>query len=281
VDASTIDTSVVMVGMPETGKTTFIAALYHQLTDPREDDTARLRSQPATRAYLEVIRTRWLNGEPVAHTQRDSGEIIDLDVRVGNSSVLLRIPDVSGETFQGAFVERQIDDEITTSVAQAAGVLLFTTGDHARPRVLLTEAAKLLDKTGEDREAPNEGKAFDHTRVPGEVHLVDLLQWVVDTRDAHDGPLLRCAILLSAWDKMPPAATPDAWLTGQMPMLARFLTSHAELIEWQVYGLSAQGGDYAEQSLEERNPQERAYVVDGSGTKSRDLWKPVGWACAL
>ena len=63
--------------------------------------------------------------------------------------------------------------------------------------------------------------------------------------DAH-ADRLPLAIILSAWDRVsPPAPAPAAWLAGQMPLLEQFLGAHAQRLPHAVFGVSAQGGDFA------------------------------------
>jgi hypothetical protein len=281
-----IEASVTLIGMPETGKTTYVAALYHQLHDPPAGGTAKLRSQPVTRAYLEGIRGSWLSGKPVGRTPVEGGEDIRLHIENDGVAVTLQVPDVSGETFASAFATRQIDRRIATSVEAADGLLVFTTPDRLSSRILLTDGVARRANSGErtdgheGRSAVNteqQSAAFDHSSVPGETQLIDLLQWVLDRQADAGRLLLRCCLLISAWDTMPAPIDPGHWVASQARMLNDFLSAHKSSLDARIYGLSAQGGDYANEDLSEHSPHDRPYLIDLDGQRSTDLWAPVHW----
>ncbi|MCW2599486.1 MAG: hypothetical protein JWM02_1315 [Frankiales bacterium] len=267
--------AVTLVGMPETGKSTYLAALYHLLSEQLTGTATRLIRQPEQRSYLEQLRMAWLAGEQVGRTSQDNGELIELDVAFDSRQVQLSLPDIAGESFRDIIVHRHADARIVDLVRSAAGLILFTHPDHQRPRVLISQARKLAEVLGEQFEGAVE-KDFDPLRVPGEVHLVDLLEWVVRTR-AVEAPC-RLAVMVSAWDRCPDI-TPSDWLAAKMPMLRQYLDGHDELFNFRVYGVCAQGGAYGgSQDLAAKRPYDRAYIVDSDGVRSGDLSEPVRWA---
>ena len=73
---------VALVGMPDTGKTTFLAAFYNAVQELSRGDGIRLRCIPEQAAYLEKIRKAWLEGRKVGHTPRDRAELVRLDVQL-------------------------------------------------------------------------------------------------------------------------------------------------------------------------------------------------------
>ena len=86
--------SVVMAGMPKSGKSTFLGALYHML----ESGTAEaitLDILPAARQHLEGLRGRWLRVERERRTPKASPLLSDLEIayargRNGSVSALAR-----------------------------------------------------------------------------------------------------------------------------------------------------------------------------------------------
>ncbi len=266
---------VALLGMPGTGKSTFLAALYHLLTEDLPDLAAKLLRQPGQRAYLESLRAAWLAGEEIGHTSRDDGELVELYLRLGERDLAFAIPDIPGECFRDVVAHRQADPLIAQIVQDASGLLLFTHPDHLRPRVLISEAKELAELAGEDY-SPPDGNEFDPLRVPGEVHLVDLLQWTADTRGAPTPT--RLAVVISAWDRCA-GLTPGQWLAARMPMLDRYLDGHPEHYTPAVFGISAQGGAYGTGvDLASLRGYERSYVVNGAGTRTGDLTAPLRWA---
>jgi Double-GTPase 1 len=266
------EASVALIGMPETGKSTYIAALYHELTEAIAGSRARLLKQPTNRVYLEELRQAWLAGEPVGRTPPDNGEVIDLLVGIDDRSVALTIPDIAGESFEGIFVRRQVDRTIESLVRDASGLLLFTHPDHVRPRMLISQAKKVADLIGEAY-VPPPLKEFDPLEVPGEVQLVDLLQWTESVRTGRS----RLGLIVSAWDRCAGNNT-DTWLDSKMPMLKSFLRGHSDTFEVKVFGVSAQGGTYGgNDDPSTRRPYDRAYVVGDGDKRSTDLTELLAW----
>lgn len=273
-----------MIGMPSTGKSTYLAALYQALSSPPRASAPRLARQPETRAYLEELRQAWLRGEPMGRTSSNSGELVELDVEFpeGPGSVRLAVPDIAGETFENIVVKRRADGTATELVHEADGLLLFTHPDHQRPRVTIAALKQMQDLVGDDAAPlPGDGETpFDPRGLPGEVHLIELLQWAVRARrkgGGSDARPSRVAFMISAWDRAGDRP-PGDWLAVKMPMLRSFLDAQQDRLVVQTYGVCAQGGDYDAEPIADRRPRERAYTLLPDGSRSDDLTGPLRWA---
>lgn len=277
-----LDVAVTMVGMPSTGKSTYLAALYSSLVDPPASPSARLLRQPKTRAYLEDLRHAWLRGERLARTLSDSGELVELSVDfLGRGTARLRVPDIAGESFQEVFVERHADGTATDLVGAASGLLLFTHPDHVRPRVSISDLKSMQALVG-DVDPPatiNTEKEFDPRLLPAEVQIVDLLQWVHDVR--RQEKTHRIALMISAWDLVTVPRSPREWLAARMPMLDGFLNANNDIFEICVYGVCAQGGDYEKEDVAALRARDRAYIVEPDGTRNSDVGRPLEWVAGL
>ena len=74
-----------------------------------------------------------------------------------------------------------------------------------------------------------------------QVELVELLQFVLLLRDSIGR--LPVAGIISAWDLIRGAVPPAEWFADRLPLLSQFLQANSEDVPFQVYGISAQGGD--------------------------------------
>ena len=279
---------VAFVGLPNTGKTTYLIALWNALQAPSDERSMSLESYPAAAVYLNEKHERWLRGEPVGHTPRDGSELVSLAVLIDDRPVALEIPDLSGETFERLVVERQIERTITPLLLHATGVIVFIHPDHLRPRVTIAQARGLGASSAQPASTGGEGlkekrtvKPMDRRKLPAELHAVDMLQALRNKRRGAAGDNgVRNAVVVSAWDMVADEDMPPArWLERRMPMLHAFLTS-GEADEHRVFGVSAQG-DVAGPAVAENDPSTRAWVVEADGRRHHDIAAPVVWAARL
>src|SRR5437868_2835068 len=96
------ESKLLMLGLRGSGKTTFLAALWHHLEAAEvADDLSLPRLQP-DRDYLNIIRNNWLALKPVGRTSphaKGSASLALKDMRT-NAEVDIWMPDLSGESFR-------------------------------------------------------------------------------------------------------------------------------------------------------------------------------------
>lgn len=279
--------SVVIIGLPASGKTTFLAALWHLLT-AREIETAlrlhNLRSGDI--AHLNAIATRWREARVQERTAVGGNKLVSINMldRNGHAS-RVTFPDVAGEAYRHMWEDRLCDEDVA-EVIGAGGVLIFVHADTIRaPRWVVDEVAlsRLLGLT-----VPSGAQVPWHPRMaPTQVQVVGLLQLLRDP--PLDVGARRLVVMLSAWDRVAEEGlAPEDFLSARMPFLDQYLRGNAAGWDWRVYGLSAQGGTYdstepgaprepeAETLRELDEPSARIRLVGGD-TETRDLTEPLAW----
>ncbi len=114
--------------------------------------------------------------------------------------------------------------------------------------------------------------------IPTQVNLVDLLQFLQYLPFRRG--IRRVAVIVSAWDVIElTTLEPSKWLERELPLLHQFLISNHESFEFQVYGVSAQGGDLKSSCKGElviKTPSTRI-ICAGSETDPHDLTSPIAW----
>lgn len=279
--------SVCMLGLPTSGKTTYLVALWAIVKNAEDGDPLTLRGPlPPATAYLDEGVHRLLAAEAVRRTHRDSGEDVELDLALDAEPLVLRQLDISGETLEHAMETRAMPKVVHDRIAGSDGVLLFVHPDKIVRPFTIAEAHRLSQQMGEppeDDAVPEPLVEPDDAAVrrsaPTAVHIVDMLQVAASAA----GKRLPVAVIVSAWDSVEaddPDATPRPWLEGAMPLLAQFLENNADDLPHEVFGVSAQGGDYDEPGksavLAEQDLGQRVKTVgpDGAGN---DLAVPLRW----
>ena len=279
--------SIVIVGLPASGKTTFLAALWHLVT-AREVPTA-LRFERLGNGdvgHLRTIASRWRDARVQDRTTIGRNVLVSMNLidSVG-TSVRVTFPDVAGEAYKRMWETRSCEPGLAQHLG-ADAVLLFIHSDTIESPTWVVDEMTLSRTLGvsvdDSRAIP-----WSPSHAPTQVQLVDLLQLL------HQPPLSvgprRLAIMLSAWDKArDERRNPVAYLEERLPLLFQYLHCHAAVWTLRVYGLSAQGGEYdvlgsdADANPEANElrtldrPSERILLLDGD-VSGHDLTAPLAW----
>lgn len=280
--------SVVIIGLPESGKTTFLAALWHVIT-AREFETAlRFGSlKNGDVSYLNSIAKRWRDAKVQDRTAMSGHRLVSMNL-IDSTGLSIRVtfPDMPGEAYRRMWEERDCEPEVA-EVLRARGVLLFIHADSVRAPAWVVDETSLSRSLGLD--IPDDDEVTDwHPRLaPTQVQLVDLLQMLPSNVGARESR--RLAVMLSAWDKVAAEQlTPMAFLSEKLPLLAQHLRSNPGTWDYRVYGLSAQGGDYdratdgapatgeAEALRNLDRASSRIQLITPT-TSTRDLTEPLAW----
>jgi hypothetical protein len=272
--------NVAFVGLAGTGKTTYLAALWNSLQETTGDHSLELVTFPHDAVYLQSIHQSWIKGEPVGHTSRDGGEHVHLDVKHSDQELTLDVPDLSGESFEDMVVSRQLDTLVDGILTSATGVVIFAHPDHLRPRITIAQARR-MGAIGVDVASSAPVPPQDRTKLPSELHAVDLLQ-AMSLRCVHQGvpQHSRVSVILSAWDLIRAEGnTPAQWMEHRMPMLHYFLNSTLGS-DFRIFGVSAQGGPTGAQ-MASSDPATKARVVESNGLEHGDIAAPILWAAHL
>jgi len=277
---------IVVLGLPGSGKTTFLAALWHLLTANEVDTRLSLVTLKAGEsAHLNEIASLWRKARVQERTMHAGDRTVTMSLRSeGAPEFQLSFPDLAGESFHQMWEVRECSPDVAASL-RSSGVLLFIHADKIKAPGWIVDDAEDAEAAGLSVE-PGNLVAWNARLAPTQVKLVDLLQ-SLRSPPLNVGPR-RVAIVLSAWDKAAGAGmTPDEYLAAYLPLLRQYLT-HGLCEDWvvKVFGVSAQGGVYDEagkpakdeaQRIREMDvPSERISVVSTNG-RSHDLTEPLQW----
>jgi Cdc6-like AAA superfamily ATPase len=261
--------NVVMIGPPGSGKTTFLAALWHQL-ESSEIQTAfsAIRLQP-DREYLNRIRERWLEFEEIPRTPIgiDQSSLLHLRHSGTQAEFDLSIPDVAGETFAAQWHERRVPTSYFQQLQRAFGLVLFV---HCKQisRVNVLKSSTPIDSSLiQDSE-------WEPVVAPTQTQLVDSLQIALNSFERNCP--MRTAIVISAWDEVTDRITPASWLQRKLPLLDQFVRANSEILHSRVFGVSAIGGNLADKETLALTPSPSSRVRVHVGSEVfRDLTLPL------
>lgn len=269
----------VILGYPNSGKTTFLAAFWHVL-DAETETSLRLDKVSGDVRYLNEIKKIWLKCEQVPRTLTSSEEMVELQIRdaKNNGTSVLRLPDFSGEKFQALFADRECDQEFVTTLEQSGGIIFFINADRANDMMLVTDHNFPDDDQDHTEAEAAPVEDFDPRKTPEQTRIIDVLQLL--QVPPLSGPRRRLVIAISAWDVvLADKISPRDWISREMPMLDQYLLNSAEVYDTCFCGISAQGGNFNEKSraqLLKKDPAERV-VCQWDGKTSTDITLPLMW----
>jgi len=310
---ATRDQKVVVIGLPFAGKTTFVAALWDVVGSGEVAGSLQLDHLDGDKHHLNEIRNRWADCQKIDRTKIPNETMVSMwlkDIGSGRVSEVV-FTDMSGESFEQQWIERVCTREYCQLIDQIAGALLFIHPRHLKEAVLIRDAVPMMRHlpipspaavAGSDVDAPEVTAGHSATSAVGatiapplptkpyyastQVQLVELLQLVRGLRSS-ETDRLRLGVIISAWDvieKQSKAgkAAPGAWLRERVSLLDQFLRANRESFDYDVFGVSAQGGelDQAAELRKSHQPSDRIIVVHGTN-RSHDITVPVRWVLSL
>jgi len=277
-----------MIGMPSSGKTTYLVSLTSMLMFGEQETLLHLRShdQPAGMENIQEEIENFNRFQPVGRTIGASEGWIELPLydKQGNR-ICLRIPDLSGELFRDLVDERRLKKDIALHLQEADILLFFLNLDtiSKERRIPLSEesAMEIIEKDY-DKPIVEQGKAqltkneAQEEKPVTQTDLVELLQCILYLCKKR----VKVKFIISAWDSMekqlaPNERTPENCMEKSLSLFLQFLRSNPDRVDAEIWGVSAQGFDFSDQKeLEERimdDSGNHARVITPNGKETHDL----------
>lgn len=278
-----------MIGLPSSGKTTYLVSLANMLMLGEKETLLQLKSCDSLEGMGNIQEEikHFTRFQPVGRTIRTAGGWIQMPLidRQGRKT-LLRIPDLSGEIFIDLVKERRLKKNIADQL-QAADVILFFLNldtmliEEQRIQPGEKNAMEIIEKDY-TKEVIKSGKAYstetdvEKKRMMTQADLVELLQCVLYLTKKR----IKIKFVISAWDAVEKRLDsgnrmPEKCLEKLIPLFSQFLCSNLDRIDGEVWGVSAQGFDFTDdEELEKWKTDdicEHARVITPSGDESHDL----------
>jgi hypothetical protein len=269
-----------MVGLPETGKTTFLAALWHVAKSHEVPGSLRLEKREGDQEYLNNIANSWSKCAELVRTPGEGEMGVAILLRDPGTSRIVRlsIPDMSGELFKSQWESRNCTSEFADLVSEAGGCLFFLhPGKLVETQWIADANATLEEWAGADEAAEAEesppGSDWEAKTAPTQVQMVELLQFISELTEGQ----IRLAVIVSAWDLVNTDATPAEWAEKRMPLLWQYIASNPSLYAVSYMGVSAQGGERSDAALLEHDTASHRIRVHATDAKEHDITHPVRW----
>lgn len=274
-------TRQLIIGMPNSGKSTYIAALRHLLVANEVHTELELSGLAEDEAHLNRLEDEWLACEQVERTKTGTESWVEFNVkdRVSGLQTTLSIPDLRGENFEQPACSGQCNRALHSALLETDGVLLFTNADREDDMLLIADFMDILGPSEPATESEIPREIFRPENMSEEVKVVEFLQ-IANRRPARPRKR-KLGMIISAWDVVTAIeeTTPDKWFQEHRPMLSQFLESNQDFWDIRIYGISAQGGKLPKMKEDLEKiicPSERIIVV-GHDAQRHDLSAPLRW----
>lgn len=265
------DTTILLAGLPDSGKTTYLAALFHLLRAGIENSAGLTMEQlPEERDYLMEVESAWLHFEPLIRTVATVPGRASISTTRGADLLTLSIPDIRGEDFEHLWEYGTTTEHLATVAASATGVLLFVRADAVVPGDFLDESVETVEGVSFRLED------WEPEAAPTQTKLCDILEQL--ELPARGVPV---AVAVSAWDTVDIREDAGAWFQRSLPLLWQLLRAASS--QFEVFGISAQGGDLNDPEDLHRLtalPNTTARIADPSVRRGEDLTLPLRWILA-
>lgn len=285
--------SIILIGGPDSGKTNYLARLWEDLRGGEGKLVAP--EVPPDITYVEDALRHLLQGQFAPRSDKGSEElVVGLSIPVVSAGqrddergvhTEIAVPDVSGELWRQGIHKCKLPSQWMETVKSSFGALLFVrigSKQNKEPLDWVTAASIL-------KHAPNLADSDRPTSelLPTGVQLCEYLRLLEHSlsRDTAS-PRPRVAVLVTAWDRLDPAADklgPNCYLAKEYPLFSGRLED-IDTIDVKVFGVSVVGGDFVEEEFRtaffNADLRKTGYVVhhvEDKVEKEFDLTLPVAW----
>ena len=277
-----------MVGMPSGGKTSYIVRLCSQLINESNMMYKLVDGRlPDGLCHIQEQMDMMDSFQNIMRTFENVCYDITLPlVNETGENISLVIPDLSGEHYRRLVEERYISKMIYDRLQKADTILFFINTEtmENEERLDCNEAstASLIEQSMKKMEVQdNEKLPMKKIPMPEKAtqsQVVDLIQILLGLVKKK----IRVKFVISAWDRVEKKISeedliPEDYLKGQLPLLYHYIISNSDKLEYEVFGVSAQGAEYADKREMERlqdadvDIETLVKVVMPDGTKYQDI----------
>lgn len=257
-----------IMGLPNAGKTTFLAALWYVVNNGENDAQLELFRIEGNTNYLAKLSESWLECKPIDRTKRgEEKKEITIYLTDKKENYAIQFPDLSGETFQNWYVQRKIEESLAEKIKEANSILFFINVKDIVSPFLINKANQYLEPAIEEK--TNIRNKIEHDPVC--VQIIELLQFVSLIKKSER---VKLGIVFSAWDLVEKySIRPEDYAKQELPLLWQFLEVNKSRLEVSYWGISALGGaiEETDKLLSYAHPYERLQVMDSAMIKSHDI----------
>lgn len=268
---------LLIIGKPDSSKTSFVAQFYIRLITKKSSFT--LYKPVGNISAINEACDLLANGEGTKTTPVDKNVGLLLPIQFGEKQVDLYCPDYGGEQINNIINSRKVDKKWSDSIKESDNWILFI-----RPSSLKT-SYDLSNKTiNPDILENKSGKEEEYT-ISDQSAFIELLQIMLHVK-GHDYHFkiskTKLTVALTCWDELETKDLPRGKLLECLPLLLNFIESNWEMDKINIVGLSALGFSLNKKKNQEKyqikGSENFGYLIKSDGTKTKDITELISVA---
>ncbi len=271
-------TKFFMVGMPGSGKTTYLAMLSNMLVEGFLDVklSKKVEDMPEGYEYFSKFGKQLLECKELDRTQSLAYNNLRISLwDTLSNEYLLDVPDVSGEVFRDLVKDRRINREIADRIRESDCLLFFINFNNMSwERRIPLQRENSHKKNIDVKKKEIADLNLTDKREANQSEVVELLQTLLDLKLKR--PYIR--FVISAWDMVEVEKgkdiLPSEFVEDMFPLLYQFVETNSKYFEAEYWGVSAQGGNFQNPEDVKRIEVEEykaIKVIEPTGKRSNDL----------
>lgn len=268
-----VNDSILIIGHPASGKTTFLAQFLTRLKKRKSSIT--LSKIPENIKAITNAQNRLASGEEPETTPADENLELVLPIKVDGKNIDLVCPDYGGEQVNDLTAFMEIDNNWNKLVNSSNRWMLFIRPDKITPEYDLSLSSyEDIEKT--------KSTTFTSPGLSDQSKFIELLQALLYTKNkGMRHPIFepKLSIVLTCWDELNTTKKPIQVLHEKTPMLLHFIETVWEKETLDTFGLSAQEFPLTSQEAKDKYlndlPENFGYMVDQGGVEDKDITKLV------
>jgi len=273
----TASKSVLIIGKPASGKTTFLAQFLTRVAKGKSK--VKLLSMPDNIKAISDAQKSLSSGEEPATTQSDRNVELNLSLDIDGNNVQLSCPDYGGEQISAHTELMEIDKTWQKLVKGSDNWLLFIRASKISPEYDLSVTSyETIEKDKSDVQ-----KELVLSEQSSYIELIQSLLYAKDVGVRQERELPKLVVVITCWDELNNELTPKEVLIEKLPMFNNVIEAMWNRQKLSVLGLSAQefplkdDTEATDKYLDDL-PENFGYMVTEEGNKDKDITCLIDWA---
>lgn len=275
-----MNNNVLIIGLPDSGKTTFLAQLYVRIKKRKGKLRLSKNTDELNIKAIESAVNALANGNATTTTSADDNLEVVLPVTLGDLEFKLVCPDYGGEQIRNIGDLLEVNPEMQKRTKSSDQWLFFIRPGEIFPAYDLSLATYQDLQVGRDKE-------LAIPELSHQSRLIEILQALIHFKGTGIKNLIvnpRLFIVLTCWDELNTETTPEQIILEKLPLLYDLICTNWGKHEFSFLGLSSQEFSLDTQEAKDKYldelPENHGYLVLPDGSKDKDLTKLIEIAIA-